>query len=294
MEIRHLRLVKTVAETKNLTKASQQLFLSQSALSHQLREIESRYNTQVFVRAKKQMLLTQTGHRLLATAEVILNELEKTECDITKMLTTDEGVLRVSTMCYTCYHWLSPTLKVYKKHFPNVQIEILPEATYSTIDSLLNGRLDIALSSEKVDDPNLCYRPLFEDELLAIVSPNHPLAMRKRLLPKDFEGENLIKYDIPDAHSDIINNFFKPNNVKPKKILRMRLTEAIIEMIKAEMGVSIMAKWSVQKYLDRGELAGIPVAKMGKRMWYAVTLKNLKEPQYQKAFIESLKSEIAV
>ena len=294
MEIRHLRLVKTVAETKNLTKASHILFLSQSALSHQLREIESRYKTQIFVRAKKQMLLTQPGKRLLETAKVVLTELEKTDCDITQMLTKDEGNLRISTMCYTCYHWLSPTLKDYRKKFPNVRIEILPEATYSTIDHLLNGTLDIALSSEKAEDPNLTWHPLFEDELLAVVSPSHPLALRKRLMPKDLENENFLKYDVPDAHSDIINNYFKPNDVKPKKIIHLRLTEAIIEMVKAEMGISILAKWSVQQYLDRGELAGIPVAKLGKRIWYAVTLKNLKQPRYLTAFIESLKSEITV
>jgi LysR family transcriptional regulator for metE and metH len=294
MEIRHLRLVQTVAETKNLTKASQQLFLSQSALSHQLREIESRYNTQVFVRAKKQMLLTQAGERLLQTANLVLQELEKTQCDILKLNGEDEGILRISTMCYTCYHWLSPTLKVYKQKYPNVNIEILPEATYGTIEALLNGNLDIALSSEKVEDANLSFHPLFEDELLAIASPHSPIAQRKRLLPKDFEAFNFIKYDIPDAHSDILNNYFKPNQVKPKKIIHMRLTEAIIEMVKAEMGISILSKWAIQKYLDRGELAGIPLAKMDKRTWYAVTLKNLKQPRYLTEFIESLRSEIRI
>ncbi|MCR9287531.1 LysR family transcriptional regulator [Saprospiraceae bacterium] len=294
MEIRHLRLVKTVAETKNLTKASRQLFLSQSALSHQLREIESTYKTQVFVRAKKQMLLTQAGTRLLETANIVLQELEKTENDITKLNGEEEGLLRLSTMCYTCYHWLSPTLKKYKQKYPNVQIEILPEATYSTLEYLLNGTLDIALSSEKIDDPNLSFSPLFEDELLVVVSPNSPLAQRRRFLPKDFEGHNFIKCDIPDVHSDILNNYFKPNQVKPKKIIHLRLTEAIIEMVKAEMGISVLSKWSVQQYLDRGELAGIPLAKMDKRTWYAVTLKNLKEPKYQTDFIETLKTEISI
>lgn len=292
MEIRHLRLVKTVAETKNLTKASQLLFLSQSALSHQLREIESRYSTQIFVRAKKQMHLTQAGERLLKTAKIVLQELENTDCEISTMLAKDEGVLRISTMCYTCYHWLSPTLKIYKKQFPNVRIDVLPDATYATIEALLGGRLDIALSSERINDPNLIYRPLFEDELLAIVSPNHPFAQRKRLNPKDFEVDPFIKYDIPEAHSDIISNYFKPNNVKPPKIMHLRLTEAIIELVKAEMGISILAKWSVQQYLDRGELAGIPIAKLGKRTWYAVTLKNLKEPTYLTEFINCLRSEI--
>lgn len=293
MEIRHLKLIKTVAETKNLTKAARQLYLSQSALSHQLREIEREYNAQMFVRARKQMILTNVGERLLQSANVILQELEKADCDLSNLTENDEGTLRVSTGCYTCYHWLAPTMKIFKPKYPNVRIEILPDATYSTFESLLSGQLDLALTSDWSADTNFKFCPLFEDELLCIVSPDHPWADRKRILPKDFATETFLKYNIPDEHSTIIAKYFKPNGVMPDKIMHLHLTEAIIEMVKANIGISVLAAWSVKNYIERGELIGIPVAKLKRRQWYAVALKNFQAPSYMADFIETLKGVMA-
>jgi len=101
MEIRHLKLVKTVAEEGNLTSAGKKLFLSQSALSHQLREIEDKFGTPIFQRVNKKMVLTQVGNRILRTADTILCELEKVENDVRSVVSGDAGILRISTECYT-------------------------------------------------------------------------------------------------------------------------------------------------------------------------------------------------
>jgi len=101
MEIRHLKLVKIVAEEGNLTDADKKLFLSQSALSHQLREIEDKFGTPIFQRVNKKMVLTQVGNRILRTADTILCELEKVENDVRRVISGDAGMLRVSTECYT-------------------------------------------------------------------------------------------------------------------------------------------------------------------------------------------------
>ena len=94
MEIRHLKLVKTVAEEGNLTSAGKKLFLSQSALSHQLREIEDKFGTPIFQRINKKMVLTQVGNRILHTADTILCELEKVENDVRSVVSGDAGILR--------------------------------------------------------------------------------------------------------------------------------------------------------------------------------------------------------
>ena len=134
MEIRHLKLVKTVAEEGNLTSAGKKLFLSQSALSHQLREIEDKFGTPIFQRVNKKMVLTQVGNRILRTADTILCELEKVENDVRRVVSGDAGILRVSTLCYTCYHWLPGLLKSYIKHYPNVDVRIIAEATRQPMD----------------------------------------------------------------------------------------------------------------------------------------------------------------
>ena len=110
LEIRHLRLVAAVADVGSLTRAGDRLHLTQSALSHQLRDIEARLGAALFLRVGKRLVLTPAGERLLASASDVLERLEQAEQDIREMGRDRAGVLRLTTECYTCYHWLPPLL----------------------------------------------------------------------------------------------------------------------------------------------------------------------------------------
>src|SRR3954467_7963445 len=113
LEIRHLRLVAAVADVGSLTRAGDQLHLTQSALSHQLRDIESRLGTALFLRIGKRLVLTPAGERLLAAATDVLERLEAAERDIRGLARDRVHRLRITTECYTCYHWLPPVLLRY-------------------------------------------------------------------------------------------------------------------------------------------------------------------------------------
>ena len=294
MEIRHLKLVQAVAATQNLTRAAEQLYLSQSALSHQLKELEEELDTQIFIRARRKMLLTPAGERLLETAEKVLGELEKAVAVIAHIGKENVGVLRLTTECYTCYHWLSPVLADFKLDYPEVEIDIAPEATNHALEYLLEGKLDLVLTSDWVEDANLQFLPLFEDQLIAFMLPGHPWADKEYITPKDFINESLIMYSVADQHSTILKEFLKPAGVLPKKLLRLQLTEAIVEMVKAGVGVGILAEWAVKPYAEREEVKILPLRPTMQRTWYAVLLKNQEEPSYLNAFIELLRREIPV
>src|SRR6266496_3336956 len=118
IEIRHLRLVSAVADLGSLTKAGDRLHLTQSALSHQLRDIESRLGAALFLRVGKRLVLTPAGERLLASARDVLDRLDRTEGEIRQMADDRAGLIRLSTECYTCYHWLPPLLAKFRPAFP--------------------------------------------------------------------------------------------------------------------------------------------------------------------------------
>src|ERR1044071_9241936 len=111
LEVRHLKLIAEVAKEGGITKAATRLHLTQSALSHQLRDIEDKLGAPLFLRLNKKMLLTQAGERLLASAPVVLDELRRAEEDIRQIALHREGILLISNACYTCYHWLPGLLK---------------------------------------------------------------------------------------------------------------------------------------------------------------------------------------
>ena len=150
LDIRHLKLVRAVTSAGSLTGAGTVLNLTQSALSHQLRDIESRLGTPLFLRVGKRMRLTPAGERLLRSADEVLEAIERTEDSIRQLSGADRGVLRLSTECYTCYHWLPPLLKRYRRAHPNVEVRINGDATSDPLPHLLGGGLDVAILSTPV------------------------------------------------------------------------------------------------------------------------------------------------
>jgi LysR family transcriptional regulator for metE and metH len=290
MEIRHFKLIKTVAEDQNLTKAADKLFLSQSALSHQLKEIEQAYHTQFFVRVNKKMVLTPSGHRLLESATLILQEIERLKVDLKKMNADDSGIIRFTTECYTCYHWLSSLLKRFNAEFPQVELHINTQATKKPIEYVESGQVDIAIMIDfEAEGAHLQAKNLFLDELVAIAPPNHPWAGKDYVEAEDFRQENYFAYTSDLNDSFMYQNVFKPNQIMPKKIIEMQLTEGIIEMVKAGLGVSAIAKWAVQPHLESGKLLAFPIGKQGFiRTWSAVQLSNANQPLYLRRFVDLL------
>ena len=192
LEIRHLKLIIAVTEEKSVTKAGERLHLTQSALSHQLRDIEERLGMPLFLRLNKKMVLTQAGERLLYSARQVLQELRRAEEDLKQMADHDHGTLRLSTECYTCYHWLPELLREFSQQYPKVEVNVMVETTHQPLPALLNGKLDLAIVSTQMRDNRLLYKPLFKDELVAVLPPDHPLTARPYLRARDFADQHLI------------------------------------------------------------------------------------------------------
>ncbi|HWJ91485.1 MAG TPA: LysR family transcriptional regulator [Flavisolibacter sp.] len=286
MELRHLKMIREVARQGNLTKAAACLYLSQSALSHQLKEIEDFFNTQIFIRQKKQMLLTQTGKIILEASERIVSELEQTTKQVQFLTEKNAGEIRISTECYTSYHWLSGFLTEFKHIYPKVDIQINPEATYNSVNSLLENKIDIGIVEDNFN-PRLAYTSLFRDEFMAIVPNDHPWAKLKWVSEEKFIDENYIMYNIPNEVSTVFAKLFPAKG--PKKVYKISLTEAIIQMVKAGMGVAVLPHWVVSPHIRSGELSAISITRSGiKRTWYAAVLKNRVLPPYMNAFIRNL------
>src|SRR5262245_28198135 len=161
LEVRHLRLIQAIAEEGSVTKAGNRLFLTQSALSHQLRDLESKLGATLFTRVNKKMLLTSAGQRILVAANEILEQLDRVEEDVKRIASNREGVLRISTECYTCYHWLPPVLKTFNIEYPGIDVKIIVEATRDPISSVLDGIIDIGLTNSPRQNQKLRYQPLF-------------------------------------------------------------------------------------------------------------------------------------
>ena len=294
MEIRHLKLVKEVADKGSLTKAMDTLFLSQSALSHQLKEAENQLGTSLFHRINKKLVLTGAGRIVLESAEKILHELESAKLSVKKYTSGDTGVIRIATECYSCYHWLPSLMIDFNKEFPNVEIEICPETNHDPRKAVLEGKLDVAIVSGQFDGSNLNTHELFVDEMMALVHSDHPWTKKKYVQARDFEKENVMIHSYPLETVTLFRELLTPAGISPKKIMAIQASEAVIEMVKAKLGVQVIAKWIVEPYLKDKRLSVVPVTRKGLfRTWYAITLNKPDTPQYLENFVSHLKCNIA-
>lgn len=288
LEVRHLKLVSAVADVGSLTRAGDRLHLTQSALSHQLRDIESRLGAALFLRVGKRLVLTPAGERLLVSARDVLERLERTERDIREMGRDRAGLLRLTTECYTCYHWLPALLTRYRRRFPRVEVRIDVEATRRPIEMLLAGRIDLALMSTPVRDRRIVVSPVFEDELVVIAAPSHPFARRAHVRPADMHGETLLVYP-PREESSVLNEVLLPAGAVPGRVEEVMLTEAITELVKAGLGVSVIARWAVRPLVASGALVARRFTARGiHRRWSAAMPKDLAKTDYIREFIDLL------
>jgi LysR family transcriptional regulator for metE and metH len=289
IELRHLRMVTALEVSGTLTRAAEALYVTPSALSHQLRDVEERLGTALYLRVGKRLVLTPAGERVLAMAHRVLEEVSATEALVRQLSTEQDAVIRVCAQCNTGYHWLPAVVQTFRRTHPRVHVALSVEHTARPLDALLDGRLDLAIVTEPVAHAACIVRPLFEDEHAAVVAPDHPFASRAFVRPEDFAGERLLLYSSSPEESFTVQKILKPARVEPLSVSFVMLTEALLEMVKARLGVSVMQTWAIAPALRAGEVRAVPITPGGiHRRWFAVTLKAAGRRPHVEAFVDSL------
>jgi LysR family transcriptional regulator for metE and metH len=292
LEIRHLRLLAAIAETGSVTEAGKRLYLTQSALSHQLRDAEEKLGTALFLRLGKRMVMTPAGEKLLGSAQRVLEELGRVESQIQGLNGGTRGIIRISTECYTCYHWLPPVLKKFHTRYPKVEVSIDIEYTHHPVEALLAGKLDVAIliCTPSPRHPSLKLTPMFEDEMVLVMSPKHRLTAHSYVPVKDLAGETALIY--PPRDDSTFIKLMRKGGVEPERILEVPLTEAIIEMAGAGTGIALLARWAVEPHVATRKVAMRPLSSRGfKRQWQAATLRNQPAPAYVAEFLDALSAQ---
>ena len=289
LEVRHLRLIAEIADAGSMTRAADRLFLTQSALSHQLRDIEGRFGTTFFLRVGRRLVLTAAGRRVLETARRVLTELQRAEADVRRLADNSDGIIRVCTQCNTGYHWLGPLLSVYQRKHPRVTVNIASDATDRPVAALLDGHVDLAILVHAAADARLRLRPLFTDEMVAIVSPASPLARRRWISAEDLAEQHLLLYSSAPEESFVFRELFTPAGLAPARVSFIMLTEAMIELAKAGTGAGVLPRWSAQRAIATGGVAALSLTRRGmRRQWVAATLAAQPDPPYMSDFIDLL------
>jgi len=255
LEVRDLELVLALAAAGSTAGAAARLHLTQSAISRALSQAEERVGVQLFERSSRGLSPTPAGQRLLAGAPAVLRQLSELERAVAAPTPEPERV-RLVCECYTAYRWLPSAITSLRERWLNVQLEVRSEHTRDPVGALLSGKIDVALltTSELPKRQGLREQPLFADEVVFVMAPQHRLAVRRRITPLELQNEQLITGNTPAAEARwFVRSAF--GRRRPKlKFLQLPLTEAIMDAARAGMGVAVLSEWMASGYVERGDL----------------------------------------
>jgi LysR family transcriptional regulator for metE and metH len=270
LETRQLRMLVAIADEGTVTRAASRLNVSQPALSHALRALERSVGVSLFARAPRGLVPTEAGERLLRTARAVLREIERARVDIVGGAVGRGELLRISTECYTAYHWLPPVFQAFRERCPGVELRVIPSAIGQPLRALREETLDVAIGVRREPYAGFVYHELFEDELLVVMHPDHPLAAEPFATAQHFADEHLLLFTEDPFDTTLMRVVLAPAGVMPREISYVPAPDALLELVRTGLGISVFAKWAVARHLRDGELAGIPLTKGGRRrLWTA-------------------------
>ena len=262
IEIRHLKSLKAIAETGKLGLAAERVFLTQSALSHQIRGLETHYEITLFQRTPQGLRFTPAGQRLLDLANELLPLIEKSERDLIRLKSDQSGELRIVLECHTCFDWLTPVMDAFRRAWPEVELDLVAGFHSDPWQLLREGKADIVIGGlpEKMRD--LRHAPLFKFEIMAVLPLDSSKANKSRLVAEDFSNETLITYPVPEERIDIIRNVLKPANIVFNR-RTAELTVAIMQLVASRRGLAALPSWGIKSYIDHEYVLAKSIGKNG-------------------------------
>ena len=271
-ELRHLRAVRAIHRSGGLSKAADILHLTQSALSHQIRGLENQVGVDLFVRRTKPLKLSAAGMRMLKLADRVLPEIDATEEEFRALLSGKTGRLHIAIECHACFEWLFPVLDAFRKAWPDVDVDIRPGLAFDALPALAREEVDLVVSSDPEQHPDLEFSPLFDYEPVFVASRQHVLAQKKWIEAQDFCDETLITYPVDRSRLDVFSQLLMPAKVEPRAIRQVELTAVILLLVASNRGVAVLPDWVVREVRYNSDYITRPLTEKGlTRRLYAAT-----------------------
>jgi LysR family transcriptional regulator for metE and metH len=288
LELRHLRTIRAIVESESMAIAAEQLHLTQSALSHQVRSIEEYYGLELFSRRSRPMQPTPAGRRLLQAANLIMPFMDTLDRDLRQLAGGDTGRLFIALECHSCFSWLLPTLNAYREQWPNIDTDLSLSHNFDALEALTRGLVDVVVSSDPVDNPAIAFVPLFNYDVVLTLPPLHPLASEPFITPAMLADQTIITYPVHRNRLDIFARFLAPAGIEPAATRSSELTVMIAQWVASNRGVAALPTWAVADELARGSIVARPLGKAGLQSTLFLAFRaDERDLAYTRAFVDT-------
>ncbi|MCL3880759.1 LysR family transcriptional regulator [Marivita sp. GX14005] len=285
IEFRHLRTIKAIHDFGGVARAADQLNITQSALSHQIKALEDQAGVELFVRRSKPMKLSAAGMRLLRLAEQVLPQIEALASEFEGLRGGSTGRMHIAIECHACFEWLFPVLEAFRKSWPEVDVDIRPGLAFDAMPALQKEEVDLVVSSDPEDMTDVTFTPLFDYNPVFVASAVHPLAQKPFIEAEDFRGQTLITYPVERSRLDVFSQLLIPAKVEPGSVRQAELTAVILLLVASNRGVAVLPDWVVREVKYNSDYVTRPLTQNGiTRRLYAAT----RSADTEKPFVADL------
>lgn len=283
LEFRHLRSIRAIHECGGLARAADQLHITQSALSHQIKGLEEQTGVELFIRRSKPMRLSAAGLRLLRLAEQVLPQVEAAVAEFASLRDGKSGRMHIAIECHACFEWLFPVLEGFRKTWGDVDVDIRPGLAFDALPALQREDVDLVVSSDPESLPGVEFVELFDYAPVFVASAQHPLADKPYVDAEDFRGETLITYPVERSRLDIFSQLLIPAKVEPAAIRQVELTAVILLLVASNRGISVLPDWVVREVKYSSDYVTRPLTRDGitRRLYAAVRQEDLEKEYVQ-------------
>jgi DNA-binding transcriptional LysR family regulator len=281
-DLTQLRTFRTVAETSSFTRAAARLYVTQSAVSHQIKALEEELGEALFIRTRHGVRLAEAGQAVLEHVDRIFEEVEALRRRLGHEGDQPAGRVRAAAATQAFVHLFAPHFRAFMEAYPRVEVVFRSTvSTDRTVGDILAGVADVGFASKPVYSATLQVTDLFDDELLLAVSPTHRFAAVELATVKDIRTERLI--------------LFARAGIKPDLALESNDTDFIKLMVRSGVGISLLPAWAMREEVRTGAL--VPVRIKGHRLRRSVAMlsRGRAQPAATRAFIafiEARKGEL--
>jgi DNA-binding transcriptional LysR family regulator len=259
-DVQGLRVFEAVAENLSFTRAAEALYLTQSAVSHQIARLEREVGAPLLVRQGRTVSLTPVGRELAVHARRVLAALADATAAVRQAARPGVGRLRVGATATACQHLIPEALREFRECFPDYSLSILPAESPAVLDRLTDGTLDLGVVV-RADrgGPRLAYHDLFTDDLGVLVSPLHPWAKAGRVDRRQMPEQRLILFSRQSTTFRIVDRYMAKAGVPLRDFIELGSMEAIKELVKMGLGVAIAAPWVARPEIADRSLVWLPL-----------------------------------
>ena len=289
MADRRLQVFYTVAKQLSFTKAAELLYMTQPAVTFQVKQLEEHFNTRLFERSHSKITLTPAGDVAMEYAERILNLSNEMDTRVGELTGQISGTLLVGASTTIAEYMLPRLLGDFKAQYPNVHARLMVANSEAIEAKIADHTLDVGLIEAPSHHPQLMSHVCCEDELVAICAPKHPVAQYTSITPMQLSELPYVSRESGSGTREVMDDYFRKNGVQPEDlhiVMELGSREAIKGAVEAGLGIAIVSRATIQKEIKLGDLIAIPLEPRLNRPLSMVNAKEKFRSRLLQTFLE--------